>query len=348
MTSRWMATTLVVACALTTAGCGVKDGRLASAVAAEFPSDSLPASSASSIAPTNAPSTAPATEPEVVPGSVTTDTEPLVFGAPYLGPLTFGWPTGCTVRLTEAAVKDGSTATLTYGLELVAEGPNLIVSFVDMTIADIDGQPLSVADSTAQAALFKLPNLVVDPQGTVVGTRGVEELLDAMVASGLVDSSQITLGVAAALEAAVVSKYWGSWAGTWAARGVIDAPHVESVEQTPVGDTQFNTTLVVESLGTTPEGLAVVRQTQTIEGEDMLRALGAVTSAMGADEIAAAMVATYGRRIMTFETTTDPSSLWPLSASLTQDTELTTNGVLDSRVERTTWTFDWAAGGCTV
>ncbi len=330
MTSRWMATTLVVACALTAAGCGVKDGRLASAVASEFPSDSVPASSASSLArpsaPSTAPSSTPSAEPEVVPGSVATQAGPVALGERYLGPLTYRWPVGCTVRLTEATIKDDSTATLTYGLELVAEGPNLVVSFVDMMIADVNGQPMSAADATAQVMLFKLPNLVVDPQGTVVETRGVEELLDAIVATGLADASEITLWLAAALETALVSNYWGSWAGAWATRGTIDAPHVESVLPTAVGDTQFNMTVVVESLGTTPGGLAMMRQTQIVEGEDLLLAMGVVTAALGADEVAAAMAETSGRRIVTLETTTDPLTLRPLSASLTQDIELTTNG----------------------
>ena len=105
---------------------------------------------------------------------------------------------------------------------------------------------------------------------------------------------------------------------------------------TAVGDTQFNMTVVVESLGTTPGGLAMMRQTQIVEGEDLLLAMGVVTAALGADEVAAAMAETSGRRIVTLETTTDPLTLRPLSASLTQDIELTTNGALESRLERKT------------
>jgi hypothetical protein len=154
-------------------------------------------------------------------------------GGPYFGPLVFDWGTNCTVPVRETVLKAGSSATLSYGIELVAEGSNLIVSLVDMAVHDFNGEPVPSDQTDGVLAAFRLPSLVIDPTGMVVDVRGMQELLDQVQATlnlgDQVDSRQM----AALMEDVVATKYWDTWAGFWAGVGSIDEARLEAVVPTP-------------------------------------------------------------------------------------------------------------------
>jgi hypothetical protein len=259
-------------------------------------------------------------------------------GPPYIGPLTFNWASDCTVPVAETVTKRGSTAHLSYGMQIVAEVPNRVVSLVDMVIADIDGSPVS---DPASIAAFHLPSFVVDDAAAVVEVRGLDEMFDDAQNVTGADPALLTPELRATLTETVTSKYWGTWAGFWASVGSIGVSRVETIMSVPMGDSQIDTTILLESLGTTADGLAILRHTQTIDGENFLRAMGIVT---GNNEAPAA--SDSGHQIITIDVTTNPSTLRPASAQIVTNMEFTTAAGTQSMMESRTWTFDWLSSDC--
>jgi hypothetical protein len=248
----------------------------------------------------------------------------------------------------EIIVKRGQTAELTYRLQLSGESDGTSVSIVELTAVSLDGQPLPSDEADALGAAFVLPDWVVDAQGEVVEVRGIEELLDKFdELGGQPIAPEARSGWAQVLEDAVVTKYWDSWAGFWASYGSIDRAREEFTATAPTRDAEYGSHGVVESVGTTPAGLAILRMTQTLEGDDLARALGGTFESLGAaDETGALSGTDAGRRIMTLESVLAPESLRPDSVELTIDIELTMDGETQRGLESRAWSFDWAASDC--
>ncbi len=280
-----------------------------------------------------------------VPASKATIPPKVKLGKPYIGALTFAWKAGCSVPVAETVTKRGTTAELEYRLAAEPHGEELLISFRDMTMRRYDGKPVRVGQARAVAG-FKLPDFAVDQNGALLGVRGMQELMDEL---GAIDSSfenVFTPEGIALLEDTVASKYWENWVGFWAGFASIDTPHFETTVSMALEQTTFDTAVVVDSLATTRTGDAVLRYRQTVDGEDFLRAIGAVSSAMGADEIAAAIAGSSGSRVTTVEITTDPRTLRPSTVSMVLDIELTRNGKRDHQVEKREWDFHWSAIRC--
>jgi hypothetical protein len=244
--------------------------------------------------------------------------------------------------VSETVTRRGKTAELTYGLRIEADAGGVLVSFVDMTVVTIDGQALPPGAAEQAVAVFLLPSFVVDQYGAVVEIRGMEEMIERLIA--LVPEMAPMAGpeYIALLEDWVASKYWESWGGFWSAHGSIDQPHLEATVDVPSGTTTIETDVVVESLGTTATGDAVLRVQHIAEGDDLLNAGGATMSQLGVDP----GVLSSARRAVTIDATTDPATLRPSTVSMSMDIEIG-NGVDTRReVETHDWIFDWSAPGC--
>lgn len=261
-------------------------------------------------------------------------------GVPYIGPLKFQWPRDCLVPVREVVTKGGSTAEVAYGLSIVGEGENLVVSFAGMTVSTVNGSPVTGDAADQATAGFLLPSFVVGPDGSVVEVRGMAALIAEFAARDPDFVAKYTPEEIAGLESLVIAKYWDSWVGFWASLGSVDEPRLEATSPSNSSGLSFDTTLVVESLGTGADGQIRLRQVQTLDGENFLRALSAALPEINSDPTAA------GRRITTVDVTTDPLTLRSSSIVFTNDTQLTTNGQTQSDLETRRWTIDWATANC--
>ena len=271
---------------------------------------------------------------------------PDIVGEPYEGALKFDWPAGCSVPVAEVVKKSGDTAELTYRLRIDDTGTEKEISFTEMSIERVNGhEPPDVASVLAG---FRLPSIRVDAAGAFVRVEGMDDLIEELVADEPGIAEMFTPEFTALVADSVGSKYWDSWVGFWSDLGEIDAEGIEATEvQIDVGEASYDTTISVESLGTTADGDAVLRQTQVLGGEDFIRALGSALSLaadLPSDEITSGGV-TGTRRIVS-EIATDPTTLRPRFASFTMDIAIKRNGGTSSQTERRRWSFDWAATRC--
>lgn len=294
---------------------------------------------------TDPPESSTTTEPpsnEVRAGSIDED----LLGAPFLGDLTFVAPVDCAVPIEEVVLKGGSTAELTYTLSFTATADGTSVAFEDMTVHEIDGQPVPADQQEFAAATFRLPSFVVDSDGLLVEVTGVEELvesiaaLDPDIAAGL-----STPGLVATIEDLVASKYWLVWVGFWANWAVIEEPVETGVDESR--DVEF----VVESLGTTDDGLAALRVTSEIEGPQFVEAMQSVIEGIlpadaTTEETVEALASAQGSLRDRFEVVTDPKTLRPASTYVERDVDLTVDGGSGSQLESRSATFGWDRSDC--
>ena len=333
-------------------GCGSDTGQAAPTAAADDPGDQATgageaaagtgASTGASPTPTTTVATT-ADSPMADPDGPHDGASPL--GDPYLGPLRFDWPSGCSVPVTEIVGKNGSRATLAYDVDLQTHEQGLLVRYVDLVVNDLDGRPLG-AELQAQAqAAFTLPGFIVDADGLALAMTGFDEMLRSLEELGLASPAIYTPEFRAVTEEAVINKYWETLVGLWAGLGRIDQPILRSTLPVPVGDELFDLDLVVESIGTTAEGHAILRSTQRLEGDELLRSMGALQSSLGGGGGSSSGI-DGGQRTVTIDLTTDPETLRPVTAELSIDVELVIDGRPESRLERRQWTFDWDAGDC--
>jgi hypothetical protein len=218
----------------------------------------------------------------------------------------------------------------------------LLISFVDMTVLTIDGQVLAPDEAEQAAAVFLLPSFVVDHEGTLVEIRGMEAMIEELIALLPEMAPMAGPEYIALLEDWVAEKYWESWGGFWAGYASIDEVRFEATVDVSTRDAPLETDVVVESLGTTTAGDALLRFRHVAEGEDLLVAIRATVAELGVDASAFATA----RRVVNVDSMIDPETLRPRTVSMSVDTEIGTGVESRREVETHDWTFDWSAPEC--
>ncbi len=264
-------------------------------------------------------------------------------GAPYLDELRFDWPQDCAVPVVEEVRKSGQTALLRYRLGLEADGSNTRVTFEDMVVTSVDGNPVPDEAGTAMGAQFTLPGFLVDPEGTVVELVGMDALIDQLNALDPEANVEMTPEFVALVEESVTDKYWGSWVGTWASWGFFDEATEIGTSEFQIGSEVATSDIVTESLGTVDGGAVALRSTITLDGADFALAMGGVMATVANPTDSATTQEIVGQRVITVEVVTDPATLRPTSAFTSIAIELTADGETRSQLEERRWIFEWSA-----
>jgi hypothetical protein len=280
--------------------------------------------------------TEPATTEPATTASSVVDDEP----QPYLGPLTFDWPTGCSVAVTEAIDVENDLVELAYDLELTASADDdgLIVSFADMRVVRQAGSTIPDQVQAELGRLYVLPAFVVRPDGSVTELVDFDAYLEQVL--DLLDLDAVPDALAAATEERIIGIYWDTWAGVWATTGPVLDPVTELIGDHPVGDQVVSTRVRLDSRPVTSEGTASLRLQENLDGEDLLIAFGAITDAAGNNPTG---TIDEGYRVTVKEVVTDPATLRPTSARFEMQIALVVDGRAESSLEVRTWTMDWSA-----
>lgn len=267
-------------------------------------------------------------------------------GDPYLGPLTFVPPIDCSVVIEENFEKGGSDYTLGYSLEFTRSAGGTDVSFVDMRVLEQNGRAVPVDQQSLAALPFRLPTFGVNDDGLLVDITGTQEMIDVIYEADP-EVAELMSGPAfiATIEDLIASKYWGVWVGFWAEWGSFE----DTVEPGYIEGTDLEFT--AESLGTTEDGLAVLRYTSVLQGPTLVESLRSVFESLvpsetSQDEMEEALATADGTMRDRFEVVTDPTTLWPESTYFERDIELTMEGETNSQLEKRAIAFGWDRSTC--
>lgn len=267
--------------------------------------------------------------------------DPASLGPPYLGALTFESPRNCAVPVEESISRDGETvARLRYQLTFVDVDNRVVISFDEMEPLELEGVPVPPEQRRVASAFVQMPSLVVEPTGRFVEVGDMEEVVAAIVvadpsAAGVVDGPEF----AEVMATIVQQRYWYTWFGLWIEWGRFDEPLEEGALLLDGGS---EAPMTMSSLGTTPDGLTVLRQELTRSGDasalgiaDQLRGLS-VTDMGSLDGTAATSV----------EVVTEPHTLRPHSVHASSDVSLQTPDGEMRRLEERLYLIGWASGTC--
>lgn len=134
----------------------------------------------------------------------------------------FRWPVPSVVPVSESVTKSGHEAILRYDLHVCPAKQGVVVRYEGFHFESIDGQSADSPNMQAAADLANtlgklLPAMLVDDQGHLIDTPGLEELVRATFqlkeAKGLGGAAEDP-GVIAAIRAKG-SEIWASWVGAW-------------------------------------------------------------------------------------------------------------------------------------
>jgi hypothetical protein len=309
-------------------------------------STTTPATAADSTTSTSVNGASTSAAGTILPGRIEPSTavagslDTAVLGDPYIGDLTFAWPQGCSVPVVEEVLKTGRTASLQYSLGLTAEGQDLLVGLNDLLVTEVDNSPVPPESSAALSAQFALPSFLVNGDGAATDVVGLDALIEQLNAASPAGSVELTPQFAALLSDTVMSKYWGSWAGIWASWASFKEPTEIGESQFEVSDGIAVSDIEMVSLGTTDNGLVALRSTVTLDGADFALALGGTMAAITGSSDPDSVVF-EGKRIITVEVVTDPTTLQPASAFASIEIELTEDGKTEQQLEERRWDFDW-------
>jgi hypothetical protein len=268
---------------------------------------------------------------------------------PYLGPLTFGWTAGCDVDVHEIVEKNERKVELDYIVRTVddLEGRGMKVSFEDLHVALVDGKKIAKKDQAEFSASFRLPEFVVSDAGAIVEIIGMEKLFESLKKADPAAFKTLTPQMIDLVRESVGSKYWDSWAGTWAGVESIDAPILETTTDLPVGDDSVQQQLEMSSLRRPTADQASLKLTVTLDGEDFLRSIGSVMGSLGAPEGAPSdFTALDSSRVVTITASTDPLTLKPDHVTFENNVKITSDGKAETKVETRDWVFDWKNVRC--
>lgn len=266
-------------------------------------------------------------------------------GAPYVGALTFDWPVGCDATVVENTVKGDNRAELTFKLETSDHPDGMLVSWADLKMLSFNGRKLTTAEERSLTAAFRLPPFVVDDLGSVVRIEDLDRFIDEMTELMPSTANLNTATFRSLMEETISSKYWNVWVGNWAETESIDQPVLEGVVDAPVGDYTLQTTVKLESLPTRRAGTAIFRSTEILEGPDFMKAIAGVqTDLVG--KAAETSATDTGRRVVTVEVETDPTTLRPSRTKLRMEIDLTIGGESKSQLEERISTFTWSDSDC--
>jgi hypothetical protein len=306
-----------------------------------------PDRSASVEASSSAPATpTAATTPFAAATSIPNDALDGGVVAPYVGSLRFDWPTGCDVLVTETVERDGETAQLVYPLFIREAGNNVEVRYGELDVIHVRNQPVSAAEQEQLAALFAQPSFTVDREGAFVSVSGVDNLLRNMQTSGVIGEVPDRDAFVAAIEETVLNKYWGSWVGRWTERPQVTAEVMEDVIVAPVADTSIIYDFRRESLSPPEQGSAHLRDTTTIEGDELDRFVAANFGALSGGAVAEFVGEVDGEKVTVVEAVLDPVTLRPTSARFDDRSTIEIDGEIESSVEIREWEFDWSSPSC--
>lgn len=261
--------------------------------------------------------------------------------SPYLGPLTFAWPTGCAVSIAESVERPELTE-LTYSLRLESAGDGVSVVFTDVVVNKAGGREVPADEQAGVAALFSFPELRVGADGIVAEVLGAKAIAEELIAAEPA-AGQNADELAAQLEDTVVGKYWEAWVGFWSRLESIGAEDFSRVIPGTISSGDIDTAYVIRSARRSADGYARLFNSRRVDGESFLRLIDELTATSTDEEIDAAMARVSGSRTSTFEVVIDPLTLRPSAASFDLDIEVTRDGVADQYRERFDWTFDWSA-----
>jgi len=294
--------------------------------------------------PADAPKQEPADAPEQEPADAP-EQQPASSSDGYTGPLTFDWPSDCSIPVIEEVTNRGRVATLSYSFEVAAYDSTLTISYADLEILAIDGQPLSTGQLQAAAAGLAVPGYRVDSDGLAVGLVGVEELIGQMEAMGMDAQMLNSPSFLVAMEDAAIRKHWDSLVGFWAGLGSVSSAEYTYSVPVPIGSDVIDLDVIVESLEIAENGNARLRQTQVVEGQDMAKALDAQSQSLGSDNTTLQSV-DDSQTTTIVEVVTDPQTLRPDWAQIEIEMKLGSGVGSQTRVERREWTLDWESSTC--
>lgn len=265
---------------------------------------------------------------------------------PFYGPLSFDWPIGCAVPVDEVVSKRGDVAVIRYLVRSKEAGSDIEISLEDMTMVELNDRTIPEDALERLIAGFTLPKFLVGSDGVGIRATDLDETFAQMADAGLIELESVTPQLIAAVEETVLAKYWESWVGFWAGMNSIDEQRTETAVPVAIGDTEFTIDVVVESMPSAVTGAAVLRSVQTLEGDEFLRSVGAISQEMAGEHPQDGLLAGDGHRITTIEITTDPATLQPSTVTFTNDIELTMDGATQRETESRAWRFDWANLQC--
>ncbi|MFN6193731.1 MAG: hypothetical protein ACK5BN_07915 [Planctomycetota bacterium] len=144
----------------------------------------------------------------------------------------FRWPLPCTVVVEKAGDKRGKKATLSYRLEVAADGAEAVrVRHRDFTFLTVNGVDATTPAmqrqlATAQVLAHAVPDLLVSPQGDYLRIDGIDGVLENVATlageSRGASRAQIELTIAALRTPAAQERMlqagsgeWLSWVGAW-------------------------------------------------------------------------------------------------------------------------------------
>jgi hypothetical protein len=207
----------------------------------------------------------------------------------------------------------------------------------------------------ALALMTVLPSLLVTPEGRCVEARGMDEAMEALLASGIFKNEPKVADVLRSPRAkkAISDKtgdsYWRVWVGMWIGVNMAPGGTREFVLDTPLlGDEKGPQHVRVEHLGDTGDGH--VRLSCTTTGDVNEKMFAAFMKGIGGPSLPADAGAVRLRRVARIEVETDPWDLRPSYTRLEIHDVVEMDDGREPRKERTEVRedgFDWAkATGC--
>ncbi|MFW2333693.1 hypothetical protein [Ilumatobacter sp.] len=265
----------------------------------------------------------------------------------YQGPLTFSWPSDCTIPATGTNVKwnldDGlidAAVSFEFIITTSTDEELLVIRSSGFRAVAIGDLPPPV-DAELLAPALLPPTFAVDPNGRLVEVRELEPLVEIYAQVGLVVADEIerTLSEYYAL------RVWAPWVGLWAERAVV-GPEVIEVPQQDLAAATWNTTSdqpISVASATSKTGRATLFAYLPLDLGDPAAAASRVI-----DEIDTQALDQVGLELdgsLNFLTDTDPTTLQPTSVSVLQGVAQPDEA--GTRFHREwPWEFDWEAAIC--
>jgi hypothetical protein len=277
-------------------------------------------------------------------------------------PLAFAWKVPCRVPVEERSKKEDVAVTLRFDLSVAREaGGGFAARYENMEMVEFNGQPMTPALKAqlgpALALTTSLPTMIVSPEGRYVEARGMEQVVDRLLASGLIENDPKVLAMMRSprvmkLVSNKVGDYWNSWVGMWV--GVTLAPREKRdfVGETSLGSATAPERVHLEHLGDAGDHFVRLSCTRTLEAGDAL--FSALMKEVGMPDLpdagAARLRAARLRRTLHIEVETDPRDLRPRRMHLENTDVVEVEGDPEPSRKRTETRedrFDWArATGC--
>ncbi|MBK9258488.1 MAG: hypothetical protein IPM54_01475 [Polyangiaceae bacterium] len=285
------------------------------------------------------------------------------------GPISFvfAWKMPCRVPVEQVETKKGHTVRLRYMLS-AKPGPegNIDVDLGDFEFLEMDGQDLTTPKMQAELApalalTTMMPTMVVSPEGDYVRVRGLEALVDRVVAhmgKGMDKQKKAKLATMMRsprilqMVQAKSGDYWNGWVGAWTGLELAASASREGDDVMDVGGVEIPVRLRYENHGPvkgTP-GFYRVSLSSTMAGNSastgVLALMRSILQDAGSDMPTDVQV-DHVSIVNKVEVVTEPATLLPHRARRERTMELVMAGDRKKRVEVREETFDWKhAEGC--